>query len=90
VSPKVIDNVLGLDVMRKLRSSIDLAEMKFRFRDQVLSIYNTDEMINTHLYRVNMGGRLGISVVHRSHLYQANDIEDDEDVGRAPYRPRRV
>jgi transposase InsO family protein/predicted aspartyl protease len=46
------------------------------------------EMINTHLYRVNMGGRNGITVVHRAHLYQPHDVgEDDEE--RPPYRPRQ-
>jgi transposase InsO family protein/predicted aspartyl protease len=46
------------------------------------------EMINTHLYRVNMGGRNGITVVHRAHLYQPNDVSD-EDEDRPPYRPRQ-
>jgi predicted aspartyl protease len=44
VSPKVVDNVLGLDVLSKLRCSINLAEMKLEFKGQALPLYSTPEL----------------------------------------------
>jgi predicted aspartyl protease len=44
VSPKVVDNVLGLDVMKKLRCSINLADMKLQFKGQALPLYTTPEL----------------------------------------------
>jgi hypothetical protein len=37
--------------------------------------YHVVEMINSHLYRIDMGGRNGIQVIHRAHLFQPVDID---------------
>jgi transposase InsO family protein/predicted aspartyl protease len=44
--------------------------------------YHVKERINDHLYRVDMGGRNGVQVIHRAHLFQPCDIEDIEEETR--------
>jgi transposase InsO family protein/predicted aspartyl protease len=52
--------------------------------------YRVVEMINSHLYRIDMGGRNGIQVIHRAHLFQPVDIEDVEEEARNLPCRRRV
>jgi hypothetical protein len=47
------------------------------------------ERINNHLYKVDMGGRNGVQVIHRAHLFQPCDVEDvDEESRNLPCRRR--
>jgi predicted aspartyl protease len=52
--------------------------------------YKVLEKINSHLYRINMGGRNGVQVIHRAHIFQPHDIEEVEEGARNLPCQRRV
>jgi hypothetical protein len=52
--------------------------------------YKVVEMINSHLYRIDMGGKVGIQVIHCAHIFQPVDIEEVEEGARNLPCRRRV
>jgi hypothetical protein len=40
--------------------------------------YKVVERLNSHLYKIATGRRKDIQVIHRSHIFQPRDIEDEE------------
>jgi hypothetical protein len=44
IAPEVSDNLIGLDVLKKLKCSIDLLNMKLLIEDEIIPLYNTTEI----------------------------------------------
>ena len=44
IAPEVSDNLIGLDVLKKSKCSIDLLHMKLHIDDEIIPLYNTTEI----------------------------------------------